>query len=47
MGRKYTRETFIEKSISIHGDRYGYDRLVYNGIKNDVQLFCKECNDYI
>lgn len=37
-----TQEEFIERSKKIHGDKYDYSRVVYNGLKNDVEIICKK-----
>lgn len=37
----YTTKTFIEKSIKIHGDKYDYSLVEYNGIKNKIKIICK------
>ena len=29
MPKKLTLEEFIEKAINIHGDKYGYDKVIY------------------
>jgi hypothetical protein len=40
MTRKSTTEEFISKAIKVHGDRYGYDAVVYTGNKNKVLISC-------
>lgn len=39
---KYTREIFIQKAKEVHGDRYGYDNVVYNRSSIPVVIVCKE-----
>lgn len=41
MKAKYTTENYIEMCNKIHGDRYDYSILVYNGFKNKVSIVCK------
>ncbi len=40
--RKYTTETFIEKSKEIHGDKYDYSLTEYNGMINRIKIICPE-----
>jgi very-short-patch-repair endonuclease len=42
----FTREKFIEKSISIFGNTYGYDRVNYKTMYIKVEIHCKKCNKY-
>lgn len=42
MPRKLTTEEFILKAKEIHGDRYGYDNVVYINNSTDVEIFCDE-----
>jgi len=42
MPAKLTNEKFIEKCIKIHGDRYDYSLVEYNGSNNYVSIICKE-----
>jgi hypothetical protein len=37
-----TTEEFIEKAISIHGDKYLYDKVDYTGKDEKVEIFCKK-----
>lgn len=39
---KLTKETFIEKSKLVHGDRYDYSEVVYLGSKEKVKIKCHE-----
>ena len=36
------KESFIEKSISVHGDRYDYSESIYVKSKKKVKILCKE-----
>lgn len=38
-------EDFVEKAISIHGNRYEYDENSWNGGRNKTKIFCTVCND--
>ena len=38
--KRYSQEEIIRMSKEIHGDKYGYDKLVYNGIDEDVEIIC-------
>ena len=41
-----TKEHFIERARSVHGDNYDYEQSDYLGLKHKVQIFCKKCNNY-
>lgn len=38
--KSFTTEKFIEKSKSIHGDKYDYSKIEYTGIFNKVKIIC-------
>ena len=40
MPRKLTTEEFISKAKEIHGDRYGYDNVVYINNSTEVEIVC-------
>lgn len=40
--KPYTTESFIERSIQKHGNRYDYSLVEFINIKTDVQIICKE-----
>lgn len=40
--RKYTTDIFIEKSKTVHGNKYNYDKVVYIGSDTKVEIICKE-----
>lgn len=44
MPKQLTTEKFIEKSKKIHGDKFDYSEVVYNGIRNKIKIKCKKCN---
>lgn len=46
MRKKKTTEEFIEEAKLVHGDKYGYDKTVYEGAKSNVLIYCYDCNDY-
>jgi very-short-patch-repair endonuclease len=37
---KMTKETFIEKAIMVHGNKYDYSKVEYNGNKTKVCIIC-------
>lgn len=39
---KVTTESFIQKAIEVHGDRYDYSQTVYISSKEKVSIICKE-----
>ena len=39
--QKYTTETWIQKAIGVHGDRYNYDRVLYTLAEEKVKIECK------
>ncbi|AYV78028.1 MAG: hypothetical protein Edafosvirus4_12 [Edafosvirus sp.] len=45
---KYTTEEWIQGAIEIHGDKYNYDKTIYDGVKNKLVVTCikhnKDCN---
>ena len=40
-------EEFIKKSITIHGNKYDYSNVNYNGIYKDINIICKEHGKFI
>ena len=42
MGKKLTKEEFIKKARSVHGDKYGYDKVEYYGVHTKVCIICPE-----
>ena len=38
--RQMTKEVFIQKAKSVHGDKYDYSKVEYNGRKNEVCIIC-------
>ena len=41
-----TTEEYIEKCMSVHGDRYDYSKVNYIGAKEDVIIVCKIHGDF-
>lgn len=39
-------EDFVKMAISIHGNKYEYDKSAWRGSSNKTKIFCKQCNDY-
>lgn len=37
----HTKQTFIEKALKVHGDRYDYSSVNYTGYKNKITIICK------
>ena len=42
MGRKLTTDEFIEKAISIHGNKYSYECVDYKNNNTEVEIICPE-----
>ena len=42
---KWNNNIFITKAESIHGNKYGYDKVVYSNMYSEVSIFCKKCKD--
>lgn len=42
-----TRDSYVPRAVSIHGDKYGYDRVPSEFRATDkIEIFCKECEEY-
>lgn len=46
-GKKHTLEYFLSKANKVHGDRYDYSKINYNGLKKDIIVICKEHGEFI
>lgn len=46
MSRKLTKEEFIEKSRAIHGNKYDYSKVEYNGNRLPVTIICPEHGEF-
>lgn len=44
--RKLTTEEFIERAREVHGDKYGYDKVVYVNNKNKIKIICPEHGEF-
>ncbi|MCL2312944.1 MAG: hypothetical protein FWC41_10755 [Firmicutes bacterium] len=44
--KKLTRENFIEKAKSVHGEKYDYSKVEYNGNKDHVCIICTEHGEF-
>lgn len=42
MARKLTREEFIERARKVHGDKYDYDNVFYQGFDITVNIGCQK-----
>lgn len=42
--RRKTIETFIEKAIEIHDEKYDYSSFIYKNNKTKGEILCKKCN---
>ena len=40
--KMFTKEYFIKKAIEIHGDKYDYSMVEYNGVDTEVDIACKK-----
>ena len=42
-----TRDSYVPRAVSIHGDKYGYDRVPSEFRATDkIEIFCKKCEEY-
>jgi hypothetical protein len=41
-----TTKEFIEKSILLHGDKYGYEEVIYTNCGTKVKIYCRKHNDF-
>lgn len=44
--KKHTNDSFIESARKVHGDRYDYSKVVYNGNKEKVCIVCPEHGEF-
>lgn len=45
-GKNKSTTDFVSESISMHGDKYGYQKTQYSHIKNKVTITCKTHGDF-
>ena len=43
---KYTQVDIINKFKEVHGDRYDYSKVVYNGVKSILTIICRKHGEY-
>ena len=42
-----TRDSYVPRAVSIHGDKYGYDRVPSEFRATDkIEIFCNDCKEY-
>ena len=46
MVKKKTTKEFVEEAITIHNDKYNYDKVNYINIDTPVKIYCNSCNVY-
>jgi len=46
MACKLTIEEVVKKFREVHGDKYNYNKVIYNGNNIKVKIYCNECEDY-
>ena len=44
--RLLTKNEFIEKAKEVHGDKYDYSKVEYNGVRNKVCIICREHGEF-
>lgn len=45
-GVSYSQDEFIKKCVSVHGDKYNYDKVNYKNTLSKIKIYCKCCNNY-
>ena len=46
MGKKLTKELFVERSVKIHGDQYSYEKALYINGGTKTTITCKKHGDF-
>ena len=46
MNKKLTTEKFIANAVKVHGSRFNYDKVVYQGKLSSIVVTCPEHGDY-
>jgi hypothetical protein len=46
MNKKLTTEKFIANAVKVHGSRFNYDKVVYQGKLSSIVVTCSEHGDY-
>ena len=44
--KSYTLGTFIQKAQMVHGDKYDYSKVEYNGSQNKITIICPEHGEF-
>ena len=47
MVQRLTTEQFIAKANKVHGNKYNYDKVVYEAKKSEIIVTCKKHGDYV
>lgn len=47
MPKKFTRDEFIEKAKSVHGDKYNYRDVIYRGYYSKIEIICPKHGKFI
>lgn len=42
----FDQEVFINRCKKVHGDRYDYDKTLYKGMREKIEIYCKMCKKY-
>ena len=45
--KELTKETFIKRANEVHGNRYEYSKVIWNGSKSKVIITCHEHGDFL
>lgn len=45
--KKYTQEKFITKVKEVHGDKYDYSKVIYEGVGKKITLICKKHGEFV
>lgn len=46
MPKRKTTDEFIADAVKIHGNKYGYENVVYKNNKTKVKIYCNTCKKY-
>jgi len=46
LNTRLSKEHFIEKANKVHNNKFGYNRVVYDGIHNKVEIYCPDHDGY-
>ena len=45
--QRMTRDAFIKKAKAIHGDKYDYSKVIYNGANEKIRIICPEHGEFL